>query len=43
MTSIVAESVLIDAGLSRAKRKSAIDKLAATVILQSWLDAQNRE
>ena len=42
LTSIVAEQVLVEAGVSRAKRKGNVDKLAATVILQSWLDAQNK-
>lgn len=34
----VAESVLISADVSRKKRKQVIDKMAATVILQSYLD-----
>jgi len=34
----VAESVLIEAGLSRKKRKTIIDAQAAVVILQSYLD-----
>ncbi len=34
-----AESVLIEAGTRRAKRRSVVDKLAAQVILQSYLDA----
>ena len=33
------ERVLIDANLSRAKRKKVIDKQAAAYILQGWLDA----
>lgn len=36
------ERVLIDADLSRRKRKRVIDKQAAAYILQGWLDA-NRE
>ncbi len=32
------ERVLIDADLSRAKRKKVIDKQAAAYILQGWLD-----
>lgn len=43
LTSIVAEQVLVEAGVSRAKRKKHVDKLAATVILQSWLDAQHEK
>lgn len=37
-TTVIAEKVLIDANLSRKKRKSIIDKQAATLILQSYLD-----
>ena len=36
----VAEDVLIAAGTRRDKRKQVVDKLAAQVILQSYLDAQ---
>lgn len=39
MTSQEAERVLIDADMSRKKRKRVIDKMAAQAILQSWLDA----
>ncbi len=35
----IAESVLIEAGTRRDKRKGVIDQLAAQVILQSYLDA----
>lgn len=35
-----AERVLIEADVSRKRRKQAIDALAAQVILQGWLDAQ---
>lgn len=37
-----AERVLLAADLSRAKRKGVIDRQAAVVILQSWLDAWQR-
>ena len=40
MTTAQAERILLEADTSRAKRKQLIDKVAATVILQSWLDAQ---
>ena len=33
-----AERVLLDADLSRGKRKSVIDQQAAALILQAWLD-----
>ena len=38
LTSVSAERVLIDAGVRRDRRKQVIDKLAATYILQSFLD-----
>ena len=37
-TTKIAEAVLIQADLSRKKRKEVIDKQAAVVILQSYLD-----
>jgi len=36
----IAENVLLEADVSRAERKRHIDKLAATVMLQSFLDRQ---
>ncbi|MGB9813058.1 MAG: Holliday junction resolvase RuvX [Thermovenabulum sp.] len=38
LTTLAAEKVLIDADVSRKKRKGVIDKLAAVLILQSFLD-----
>ena len=38
MTTKIAEQVLINADLSRKKRKKVIDGLSACVILQSYLD-----
>ena len=35
-----AERVLIEGGASRARRKAVIDKQAAALILQGWLDRQ---
>ena len=35
-----AERVLIEADVSRAKRKDVIDQQAAAIILQGWLDAR---
>lgn len=37
-TTAVAESILLEADVSRKKRKKKIDQLAAVQILQSWLD-----
>lgn len=39
-TTALAERVLIEADVSRARRKDVIDKQAAAVILQGWLDAR---
>lgn len=38
LTTVTAEKVLIQADVSRRKRKQVIDKMAATFILQSYLD-----
>jgi putative holliday junction resolvase len=38
-TTVEAEHRLLDAGLTRQKRKSLRDKLAAQIMLQSYLDA----
>jgi putative Holliday junction resolvase len=37
-STVAAEEVLVRADLSRKKRKKVIDRLAAQVILQDWLD-----
>jgi putative Holliday junction resolvase len=42
-TTAEAQRVLIDADLSRAKRKGVIDQQAAALILQGWLDLQQRQ
>ena len=39
MTTMAASRVLLEADVSRGKRKQVIDKLAACVILQSYLDS----
>lgn len=41
LTTVQAERVLLEANVSRQKRKKVIDKLAAQVILQGWMDAQS--
>ncbi|MDK2901470.1 MAG: putative pre6S rRNA nuclease [Thermosediminibacterales bacterium] len=41
LTTIMAERVLIQANMSRKKRKGIIDKMAAAIILQNYLDSQN--
>ncbi len=40
LTTMAAERVLIDADMSRKKRKKVIDKMAASMILQGYLDSQ---
>lgn len=40
LTTMAAERVLIDADVSRKKRKAVIDKMAAVMILQGYLDSQ---
>ena len=39
LSSKMAERVLLEADMSREKRKRVIDKMAAQAILQGWLDA----
>lgn len=40
-TTLMAQRVLIEADVSRKKRKKNIDKLAAVLILESWLENAN--
>lgn len=40
LTSVVANRTLIDADISRKRRKQVVDQLAAVNILQSYLDRQ---
>lgn len=42
LTTMAAEKMLISADVSRGKRKQVIDKLAAVMILQGYLDANKR-
>lgn len=39
LTTVMAERVLLEADMSRKKRKEVIDKQAAVIILQSYLDS----
>lgn len=41
MTTIIAERVLIEGDVSRKKRRQVVDKVAAVVILQGYLDAHS--
>ena len=40
LTTVEAEEMLIEAGLSREERKKVIDKVAAEIILRSYLNRQ---
>ncbi|MBN1381435.1 MAG: Holliday junction resolvase RuvX [Deltaproteobacteria bacterium] len=42
LTTKTAEEILLSANIRREKRKKIIDKLAATLILQNYLDRNNR-
>lgn len=42
LTSAAANKMLISAGASRKKRKQVVDKTAAALILQSYLDSQKK-
>lgn len=42
LTTVAAERALLEADLSRARRKEVIDKTAAVLILQGYLDSQRR-
>lgn len=43
LTSRAGERVLIEAGASRKRRREVLDKLAAQIMLQSYLDAHGPE
>jgi putative holliday junction resolvase len=42
LSSVSAERVLIEGGMQRGKRKPLIDKLAAVIFLQNFLDHRNQ-
>lgn len=42
LTTVAAERSLLEADVSRARRREVIDQVAASLILQGWLDAQPR-
>jgi len=37
-TTVIAQRVLLEADVSRKKRKERVDKIAAALILQNWID-----
>ena len=42
-TSLSAEKTLIEAGVRRKKRRKSIDRMAAAILLQGYLDSRNRQ
>ncbi|MBQ6398867.1 MAG: Holliday junction resolvase RuvX [Clostridia bacterium] len=40
LTTVSAEESMLEAGLSREERKRKVDKVAAALILQQWLDGR---
>ena len=43
LTSVISNNILIKADLSRKKRKKKVDGIAAQIILQSYLDKENKK
>lgn len=41
-TTVTAERALVAGGVRRSARKALVDKVAAAVLLQSWLDGRSR-
>ncbi|MCK4533191.1 Holliday junction resolvase RuvX [bacterium] len=42
LTTVTAENILINANLSRRRRKKVVDKMSAAIILQGYLDQQKQ-
>ena len=43
LSTVAAERMLIEADLSRKKRRKVVDKVAAVIILQGFLDSRRSE
>lgn len=43
LSTVSAEEALIEGGVSRGGRRQVVDKIAATVILQQWLEEQKHK
>ena len=41
-TTVIAQRAMIDADMSRRKRKKNVDKVAAVIILQDWLESHRQ-
>jgi len=42
LTTVISENVLLEADISRKKRKKVIDNMAAVIILQNYLDKERK-
>ncbi|WP_080840628.1 Holliday junction resolvase RuvX [Cohnella massiliensis] len=42
LTTVAAERALLEADVSRSKRKQVIDKMAAAILLQNYLDSRRK-
>lgn len=42
LTTVAADKIMMEAGVRRENRKEYVDKIAATLILQGYLDCRNR-
>ena len=43
LSTVTAEEALIEGGVSRSGRRQVVDKIAASVILQQWLESQKQQ
>ena len=43
LSTIIATNILLEGNVSREKRKGVVDKVAATIILQSYLDKKSKK
>ena len=43
LTSVISNSILIEADISRKKRKKKVDSIAAQIILQDYLNKEKNE
>ncbi len=43
LTTVTAEEAMLEGNLSRASRRQNVDKIAAAIILQQWLNEQKQE
>jgi len=41
LTTVAATRMLVEADVSRARRRAVVDKIAAVLILQGWIDARH--